>query len=199
MNLPNKLTIFRIILVPIMVIIPFFPIEGELFNIQIKWLLIALIFIIASITDKLDGYLARSRNEITTFGKFLDPIADKILVLAAMIMLVEASRLPAWIPIIVLFREFIVSGYRLIAVEKSGNVIAASIWGKLKTVTQMVGLIIALIDVNPFGKFLDGSLSGINLAINIISTSMLFISVIATVFSGWNYVKNGKNILLNKE
>lgn len=199
MNLPNKLTIFRIILVPIMVIIPFFPIEGELFNIQIKWLLIALIFIIASITDKLDGYLARSRNEITTFGKFLDPIADKILVLAAMIMLVEASRLPAWIPIIVLFREFIVSGYRLIAVEKSGNVIAASIWGKLKTVTQMVGLIIALIDVNPFGKFLDGSLSGINLAINILSTSMLFISIIATVFSGWNYVKNGKNILLNKE
>lgn len=199
MKLPNKLTIFRIILVPIMVIIPFFPIEGELFNIQIKWLLIALIFIIASITDKLDGYLARSRNEITTFGKFLDPIADKILVLAAMIMLVEASRLPAWIPIIVLFREFIVSGYRLIAVEKSGNVIAASIWGKLKTVTQMVGLIIALIDVNPFGKFLDGSLSGINLAINILSTSMLFISIIATVFSGWNYVKNGKNILLNKE
>lgn len=199
MNLPNKLTIFRIILVPIMVIIPFFPIEGELFNIQIKWLLIALIFIIASITDKLDGYLARSRNEITTFGKFLDPIADKILVLAAMIMLVEASRLPAWIPIIVLFREFLVSGYRLIAVEKSGNVIAASIWGKLKTVTQMLGLIIALIDVNPFGKFLDGSLSGINLAINILSTSMLFISIIATVFSGWNYVKNGKNILLNKE
>lgn len=197
MNLPNKLTIFRIILVPIMVIIPFFPIEGELFNIQIKWLLIALIFIIASITDKLDGYLARSRNEITTFGKFLDPIADKILVLAAMIMLVEASRLPAWIPIIVLFREFIVSGYRLIAVEKSGNVIAASIWGKLKTVTQMVGLIIALIDVNPFGKFLDGSLSGINLAINIISTSMLFISVIATVFSGWDYMKNGKDILSN--
>ncbi len=197
MNLPNKLTIFRIILVPIMVIIPFFPIEGELFNIQIKWLLIALIFIIASITDKLDGYLARSRNEITTFGKFLDPIADKILVLAAMIMLVEASRLPAWIPIIVLFREFIVSGYRLIAVEKSGNVIAASIWGKLKTVTQMVGLIIALIDVNPFGKFLDGSLFGINLAINIISTSMLFISVIATVFSGWDYVKNGKDILSN--
>ncbi len=199
MNLPNKLTIFRIILVPIMVIIPFFPIEGEMFNIPIKWLLIALIFIIASITDKLDGYLARSRNEITTFGKFLDPIADKILVLAAMIMLVEASRLPAWIPIIVLFREFLVSGYRLIAVEKSGNVIAASIWGKLKTVTQMLGLIIALIDVNPFGKFLDGSLSGINLAINILSTSMLFISIIATVFSGWNYVKNGKNILLNKE
>ena len=120
MNLANKLTIFRIILVPIMVIIPFIPIDGNLFGIPITWLLIALIFIIASITDKLDGYIARSRNQITTFGKFLDPIADKILVLTAMIMLVEASRLPAWIPVVVLFREFIVSGYRLIAVEKSG-------------------------------------------------------------------------------
>lgn len=198
MNLPNKLTIFRIILVPIMVVIPFLPLEGSLFNIPFTWLLISLIFIIASITDKLDGYLARSRNEITTFGKFLDPIADKILVLAAMIMLVEASRLPAWIPIIVLFREFLVSGYRLVAVQKSGNVIAASIWGKLKTVTQMVGLIIALIDMNSFAKFFDGSLSGISLLLNILSTGMLTVSVIATIFSGWDYVKNGKDILLNK-
>ena len=195
MNLPNKLTIFRIILVPIMVIIPFIPLEGNLFDIPLTWLLIALIFVIASITDKLDGYLARSRNEVTTFGKFLDPIADKILVLAAMIMLVEANRLPAWIPIIVLFREFVVSGYRLIAVEKSGNVIAASIWGKLKTATQMVGLIVALIDMNSFGKFIDGSLSGMSLILNIISTILLFISVIATIFSGWDYVKNGKDLL----
>ena len=195
MNLPNKLTIFRIILVPIMVIIPFIPLEGNLFDIPVTWLLIALIFVIASITDKLDGYLARSRNEVTTFGKFLDPIADKILVLAAMIMLVEANRLPAWIPIIVLFREFVVSGYRLIAVEKSGNVIAASIWGKLKTATQMVGLIVALIDMNSFGKFIDGSLSGMSLILNIISTILLFISVIATIFSGWDYVKNGKDLL----
>ena len=131
MNLPNKLTIFRIILVPIMVIITFF-------NIDIKWILVDVIFIIAAITDKLDGYIARSRNQITTFGKFLDPIADKILVLAAMLILVEAARLPAWIPIIVLFREFIVSGYRLVAVEKGGKVVAASVWGKLKTVTQMI-------------------------------------------------------------
>lgn len=195
MNLPNKLTIFRIILVPIMVIIPFIPLEGNLFDIPLTWLLIALIFVIASITDKLDGYLARSRNEVTTFGKFLDPIADKILVLAAMIMLVEANRLPAWIPIIVLFREFVVSGYRLIAVEKSGNVIAASIWGKLKTATQMVGLIVALIDMNSFGKFIDGSLSGMSLILNIISTILLSISVIATIFSGWDYIKNGKDLL----
>ena len=118
MNLANKLTIFRIILVPIMVIIPFLGIQGSWNYIPYEWIIIDLIFIIASITDKLDGSIARKRNEITTFGKFLDPIADKILVLAAMIMLVEAGRLPAWIPIIVLFREFIVSGYRLVAVEK---------------------------------------------------------------------------------
>ena len=160
MNLPNKLTIFRIILVPIMVIIPYLPIEGELFSISATWVLVDAIFIIASITDKLDGYIARSRNQVTTFGKFLDPIADKILVLAAMIMLTEAGRLPAWIPIIVLFREFLVSGYRLIEVEKSGKVVAASIWGKLKTVTQMVGLIAALIDMNCFAEFIGGGLSG---------------------------------------
>lgn len=194
MNLPNKLTLFRIILVPIMVIIPFIPLEGELFGISITWLLVALIFVIASITDKLDGYLARSRNQVTTFGKFLDPIADKILVLAAMIMLVEASRLPGWIPIIVLFREFIVSGYRLIAVQKDGNVIAASIWGKLKTVTQMLGLIVALIDINAFGTCFNGSLSGISLVLNIVSTVILSISVIATIFSGWDYIKNGKDL-----
>ena len=94
MNLPNKLTIFRILLVPIMVIIPFFTLD-------FKWIIIDAIFIIASITDKLDGYIARTKNEITTFGKFLDPIADKILVLAAMLILVEDNRLPAIIPIIV--------------------------------------------------------------------------------------------------
>lgn len=195
MNLPNKMTVFRIILVPLMVIIPYLPISGELFNIPLTWLIVAIIFTIASITDKLDGYLARSRNEVTTFGKFLDPIADKILVLAAMIMLVEAARLPGWIPIIVLFREFLVSGYRLIAVEKSGNVIAASIWGKLKTVTQMIGIIAALVDVNRFAKFVDGSLAGIPFALNILSTVMIAVSIVATVISGWDYLKGGKDIL----
>ena len=118
MNLANKLTIFRIILVPIMIIVTFFNIPGEFLGTPtISWIL-NLIFIIASITDKLDGYIARSRNQVTTFGKFLDPIADKILVITAMIILVEMGKLPAWIPTIVVFREFIVSGYRLIAVEK---------------------------------------------------------------------------------
>ena len=104
MNLANKLTIFRIILVPLMVIIPFFGIEGKFLGIPIEYIIIDLIFIIASITDKLDGYIARSKNQVTVFGKFLDPLADKILVLSAMIMLVEMAKLPAWIPIIVLAR-----------------------------------------------------------------------------------------------
>ncbi len=199
MNLPNKLTVFRILLVPIMVIIPYLPIDGELkiatLSIPMAWIIINLIFILASITDKLDGYLARSRNQVTTFGKFLDPIADKILVLAAMIMLVADGRLPAWIPVIVLFREFLVSGYRLLEVENSGKVVAASMWGKLKTVTQMIGLIIAFIDMNAFGSFFSGNLSGISLVINIISTVIIFVSVIATIFSGWDYLKNGKDLL----
>ena len=187
MNLPNKLTIFRIILVPIMVIITFF-------NIDIKWILVDVIFIIAAITDKLDGYIARSRNQITTFGKFLDPIADKILVLAAMLILVEAARLPAWIPIIVLFREFIVSGYRLVAVEKGGKVVAASVWGKLKTVTQMIAILLAFLDANAFGACFTGSLSGFSFAYNLIVTILMIISVIATIFSGVDYIIKGKDL-----
>ena len=195
MNLPNKLTVFRIILVPIMVIIPFFNIQGDILGIPITMWLINLIFIIASITDKLDGSIARKRNQITTFGKFLDPIADKILVIAAMTMLVEMAKLPAWIPIIVIAREFIVSGYRLVAVEKGGKVIAASIWGKLKTVTQMIAIILAFIDVNAYGAFLVKDLTGFSLILNISATVLMFISVIATIFSGWDYVKNGKDLL----
>ncbi len=195
MNLANKLTIFRIILVPIMVIIPFLGINGEIFNIPLTWIIIDLIFIIASITDKLDGYIARSRNQITTFGKFLDPIADKILVLATMIMLVESNnRLPAWIPIVVLFREFIVSGYRLVAVEKGGKVIAASVWGKLKTVTQMLALTLAIIDMNPLFECFRGTLSGGSLIINGISSILMIISVFATIFSGFDYIKAGNDL-----
>ncbi len=196
MNLPNKLTIFRILLVPIMVIIPFLGLDKIYAGsfITLTWIVVEAIFVIASITDKLDGHLARSRNQITTFGKFLDPIADKILVLAAMIMLVEAGRLPAWIPIIVLFREFIVSGYRLVAVENDGKVIAASFWGKLKTVTQMIALIIALVDMNAYGAFIHGSLSGFPLVLNICGSVIMTVSVVATIFSGWDYVKNGKDL-----
>lgn len=192
MNLPNKLTIFRIILVPIMVIIPYFNIPGSLIGIPITWLIIDAIFILASITDKLDGYLARKNNQITDFGKFLDPIADKILVLAIMIMLVENNRLPAWIPIIVLFREFIVSGYRLIAVEKNGKVIAASVWGKLKTVTQMIAIIMMCVDKYRFFEcFKLGNINNISVIFNLLASTVMLISIFATVFSGYDYIKDG--------
>lgn len=194
MNLPNKLTIIRIILVPVMVIIPFLGIQTEVLGIPATYILINLIFIIASITDKLDGYIARKQNEITTFGKFADPLADKILVLAAMIMLVEFNKLPAWIPIIVITREFVVSGYRLIAVEKGGKVIAASIWGKIKTVTQMIAIILAFIDVNAFGAFITGNITGFAFVLNLLASIIMIVSIIATIFSGWDYLKDAKEL-----
>ena len=195
MNLANKLTVFRIILVPIMAIIPYLNLQGDFYRLPYTYFWMELIFIVASITDKLDGYIARSRNQVTTFGKFLDPLADKILVLTAMVLLVELGRIPAWIPIIVLAREFLVSGYRLLAVEKGGKVIAASIWGKLKTVTQMFALIFIMFDSNPFAECFRGTISGVNLGLNIISTMLLLISVIATIFSGYDYMKNMKDLL----
>ena len=212
MNLANKLTIFRIILVPVIMLVPiidnFVGIPGDFLGISTAFWIMNIIFIIASITDKLDGYIARSRNQVTTFGKFLDPLADKILVLSALVILVEYGKIPSWIPIIVLAREFIVSGYRLIAVEKGGKVIAASIWGKLKTVTQMIGIIFSFLDKFKFGDFIfrvsTQAESQINSAsiymttgqyiINIITTIVLTLSVIATIFSGINYLKDGKDL-----
>ena len=199
MNLANKLTIFRILLVPVIMLIPIIDnlvgIPGEFLEISTAFWIMNIIFIVASITDKLDGYIARSRNQVTTFGKFLDPLADKILVLTAMVMLVEMDKIPAWIPSIVLAREFIVSGYRLIAVEKGGKVIAASIWGKLKTVTQMIAIILAFLDVNAFGACFKGNLTGFALILNAIVTIMMIIQTIATIFSGYEYLKEGKDLL----
>lgn len=195
MNLPNKLTIFRIILVPVIVIVSMINIPGQILTIPTTSFIMCIIFIIASLTDKLDGYLARSRNQVTTFGKFLDPIADKILVLATMIIFVEEGKLPSWVPIIVLFREFIVSGYRLIAVEKQGKVIAANIWGKLKTVTQMVALILMFIDNNFYGAIFVSKLTGFDFALNLVNTVLITVAVIATVISGYVYIKNGKELL----
>ena len=195
MNLPNKLTIIRILLVPIMVIIQFLGLQGEVFGvIPVDWFIIEIIFILAALTDKLDGYIARSKNQITTFGKFLDPIADKIVVLAAMIMLVQDGRLYAWVPIVVLFREFVVSGYRLVAVGQNGNVIAASIWGKLKTVTQMLALTVALVDMNAYWACFSGNLTGVQFGVNLVATILMTVSIIATIFSGYDYIKNGKDL-----
>jgi len=203
MNLPNKLTVLRIALVVVMVIVTFLGIKGEILNIPVELLIINLIFVIASITDKLDGSIARSRNLVTNFGKFLDPIADKILVLTAMLILVEKQMLPAWIPVIILIREFAVSGYRLIAVEQGGKVIPASNWGKLKTVTQIIAIILAFININgtnTFCNFLNGvsGLSLIELIINILTSVMMIICVVATIFSGWDYLKGGKEFFKDK-
>lgn len=195
LNLANKLTVFRIILVPIMAIIPYLNLQGEFLSLPLTYLLMEIIFIIASITDKLDGYIARSRNQVTTFGKFLDPIADKILVLTAMVLLVELGKIPAWIPVIVLAREFLVSGYRLIAVEKGGNVIAASIWGKLKTLTQIFAIILVMLDKNSFWDCFRGGLTGFDFGINLVATILLLVSTFATIFSGIDYMKNGKDLL----
>ena len=212
MNLPNKLTIFRIILVPIMVIVYYYGklagMNATFLNVPIiNWIIIA-IFAIASYTDHLDGKVARKNNKITTFGKFADPLADKILVLAAMLILVEDAKLPAWIPIIVLFREFIVSGYRLIAVEKGGKVIAANIWGKLKTVTQMIAIILMFFSNFAYFQFIlrtpslaqmqENSaliyMSTGEYMMNILASVLMTVSVIATIFSGWSYVKEGKDL-----
>lgn len=212
MNLPNKLTILRIILVPIIVIIYYLGslgiINGDFLNVStVNWLIL-LFFSIASYTDHLDGKIARRDNKVTAFGKFADPLADKILVLAVMLILVESGKLPAWIPIIVLFREFVVSGYRLIAVEKGGKVIAANIWGKVKTVTQMIAIILMLLSNYSYCQFilrtstLQGMyensalvyMSTLEFALNILASLFMTVSVIATIFSGWTYIKEGKDL-----
>ncbi len=212
MNLPNKLTILRIVLVPIIVIIYYLGalgiISGDFLGVSIvNWLIIA-IFSIASYTDHLDGKLARKNNIVTAFGKFADPLADKILVLATMLILVEEGKLPAWIPIIVLFREFVVSGYRLIAVEQGGKVIAANIWGKIKTVTQMIAIILMLLSNFAYCQFIFRTASAQGMyensaliymstgefLLNILASVFMTVSVIATIFSGWSYIKEGKDL-----
>lgn len=212
MNLANKLTVLRMILVPIFVVIGYLGslgvISGEWLGIPTSFWIMNLIFIIASITDKLDGYIARSRNQVTTFGKFLDPLADKILVLSALVMLVEYGKIPAWIPVIVLAREFLVSGYRLVAVEKGGKVIAASIWGKLKTVTQMIAIIFTFIDRFDFFDFIIANtdkaqaaasslqvyMTTPELVFNVVTSVLMLVSVVATIFSGYDYLKGGKDL-----
>lgn len=199
MNTPNKLTVIRMLLVPAMLIVSLFNIPGEVLGVPLGFIIMDVIFIIGALTDKLDGYLARKNNQVTTFGKFLDPIADKIIVISAFIILVEKGRLPAWIPVIVIIREFLVSGYRLIAVEKNGKVVAANIWGKLKTVTQMIAIILAFADNNKFGAVFTTSISTMGVIpyiLNMIVTILMIACVIATIFSGYEYLKDGKDMLL---
>ncbi|NLM06208.1 MAG: CDP-diacylglycerol--glycerol-3-phosphate 3-phosphatidyltransferase [Tissierellia bacterium] len=178
MNLANKLTVFRVFLVPIF-IIAFYS------NFQNTNILAAIIFLIASLTDTLDGYIARKYNLITNFGKFMDPLADKVLVITAMILLVEKNVFPGWILAIVIAREFIVSGIRMMA-SLSNIAIAAGKTGKLKTATQMFAVILMLLDNFPFG------INGFRLDL-----IFLYISTILTVISGLEYIIKNKEVLNN--
>ena len=164
MNLPNKLTIFRVVLIPFFVIFLLAP----YFNGYGNYIAVA-IFIIASLTDFLDGKIARKYNLVTDFGKFMDPLADKMLVCSAMICLVESGQLPAWIVIIIISREFIISGFRLVASD-NGVVIAASYWGKFKTTFQMLMTIVLMLDIQlPFFQVLGTVLIYLALALTVIS------------------------------
>ena len=171
MNLPNKLTIFRVILV--------IPFVALMLNGYDLWAV--AVFIIASLTDLLDGKIARKYNLITDFGKFMDPLADKLLVCAAMICLVEMGRLPAWMVIIIISREFIISGFRLVASD-NGVVIAASYWGKFKTTFQMLMIIVLILN-----------LGGVFDTIGLVLT---WIALILTVVSLVDYLVKNKQVIL---
>lgn len=163
MNTPNKLTVGRMILVPFLVLFLLTGWGGE----ANRYISLA-IFVVASVTDWFDGYLARKNHLVTNFGKFMDPLADKLLVCSAMICLIELDRLPAWIVIIIIAREFIISGFRLIAAE-NGVVIAANYWGKFKTVSQMIMIILLLLHFNGIFVILEQIFIWLSLALTVIS------------------------------
>lgn len=163
MNTPNKLTVVRMIMVPFLVLFLLTGWGGE----ANRYISLA-IFVIASVTDWFDGYLARKHHLVTNFGKFMDPLADKLLVCSAMICLIELERLPAWFVIIIIAREFIISGFRLIAAE-NGIVIAANYWGKFKTVSQMIMIILLLLHFGGIFAVLEQIFIWMSLALTVIS------------------------------
>lgn len=163
MNLPNKLTVLRVVMVPFFVFFMLTDVGGA----ANKWIALAL-FCVASFTDFLDGQIARKENLVTNFGKFMDPLADKLLVCSAMICLIEMGKLSAWIVIIIIAREFIISGFRLVASD-SGIVIAASYWGKFKTVFQMAMIIALILDFGGMFDVVEMILTGVALALTVIS------------------------------
>lgn len=192
MNLANKLTMLRIFLVPVFLI--FISVKG----IPYGSIVATLVFIIASITDQLDGYIARSRNQVTNFGKFMDPLADKLLVTAALVALVGLKLTPAWAVVIILAREFAVSGLRTLAAS-GGVVIAASWWGKIKTVTQIIAILLLLIKVN-IGESLSAvefvSNNGfLNTFFTYVPEAIMFIAVLITIISGIDYFVKNKHVI----
>ena len=192
MNLANKLTMVRIFLVPVFLI--FIAVQ----DIPYGTFIATFIFIIASITDQLDGYIARSRNQITNFGKFMDPLADKLLVTAALISLVELQVIPAWAAFIIIAREFAVSGIRTIAASE-GKVIAASVWGKIKTITQISAIIALLLQVNiNSSNYLMNIFKNnnyLNMCMRYLPVLLLLLAVIMTLISGYDYFKKNINII----
>lgn len=163
MNTPNKLTIARMIIVPFLVIFLLTGWGGE----ANRYISLTL-FVVASVTDWFDGYLARKNNLVTNFGKFMDPLADKLLVCSAMICMIDLKRLPAWFVIIIIAREFIISGFRLIAAE-NGIVIAANYWGKFKTASQMIMIILLILHFDGIFVILEQIFIWLSLALTIIS------------------------------
>lgn len=180
MNLPNKLTLFRVILIPFFVfflLAPYFEGYGNYIAVAI--------FIVASITDFLDGKIARKYHLVTNFGKFMDPLADKLLVSSALICLVALNKIPAWIVIVIIAREFIISGFRLVAAD-NGVVIAASYWGKFKTAFQMVTVIVLILNI-PGEVFA------------VIGTVLIYISLVLTVISLIDYIAKNKDVLRDQK
>lgn len=176
MNLPNKLTIFRVILIPFFVIFLLLDASNQTYR-----YIADAIFIIASLTDMLDGKIARKYNLVTNFGKFMDPLADKLLVSAAMICLIATGQLAAWIVVIIISREFIISGFRLVASD-NGIVIAASYWGKFKTVFQMLMIIVLIVNINlPFFA--------------VLGTILTYVALILTIVSLIDYIAKNKDVL----
>ncbi len=174
MNLTNKLTLLRVFLIPFFV----FFLMSNVFGDYGKWFALA-VFIIASLTDMLDGQIARRKNMITTFGKFMDPLADKLLVCSAMICFVALNRLAAWIVIIIIGREFIISGFRLIAAEK-GIVIAAGWWGKFKTAFQMFAVILLIADIDKLW---------------LLTQILVYIALALTIISLVDYLVKNKDVM----
>ena len=181
MNTPNRLTLLRIVLIPVFVVF-------ALLRAQWAQYVALVIYILACITDMLDGRIARARNLVTNFGKFADPIADKLLVMSALVVLVASERMPAWVCIVMLAREFIISGLRLVAAG-NGRVIAAGKLGKLKTVFQMSATIALMLLVPVTGKALLGRF-GVVLA-----NVLMYIATVLTIVSGAEYILNNRDCI----
>lgn len=181
MNLPNKLTVLRVLMIPFFVVFMITPLaEGNG-----KYIALAL-FCIASLTDMLDGKIARKYNLVTNFGKFMDPLADKLLVAAALICFVEVERIPAWIVLVIISREFIISGFRLVAAE-GGKVIAAGYWGKIKTAVTMVTIIFMIPN---FGGIFFGATW-----VYPLEQILVYASLILTIISLIDYLVKNKEVL----